>query len=105
MEICDSDRQFSFDSYLLNLFFKFHKNSDIRKLKAWSFRLLKNDFCRLYRVYKKKVIELWSTLACSLYNLPKSFFHSHMEAFISSIKMVYSISYTKLSILLEINGA
>ena len=29
-------------------FFKFHKNGDIRKLKAWSFRLLKNDFCRLY---------------------------------------------------------
>ena len=29
-------------------FFKFHKNGDIRKLKAWSFLLLKNDFCRLY---------------------------------------------------------
>ena len=29
-------------------FFKFHKNGDIRKLTAWSFRLLKNDFCRLY---------------------------------------------------------
>ena len=29
-------------------FFKFHKNGDIRKLKAWSFRLWKNDFCRLY---------------------------------------------------------
>ena len=29
-------------------FFKFHKNGDIRKLKAWSFRLWKNDFRRLY---------------------------------------------------------
>ena len=29
-------------------FFKFHKNGDNRKLKAWSFRLRKNDFCRLY---------------------------------------------------------
>ena len=29
-------------------FFKFHKNGDIWKLKAWSFQLLKNDFCRLY---------------------------------------------------------
>ena len=29
-------------------FFKFHKNGDIRKLQAWSFRLWKNDFCRLY---------------------------------------------------------
>ena len=29
-------------------FFKFHKNGDIRKLKAWSFRLWKNDFGRLY---------------------------------------------------------
>ena len=31
--------------------------------------------------------------------------YGHMEAFISSINMVWSISYTKLSILLEINGA
>ena len=29
-------------------FFKFHKNGDIRKLKAWSFQQWKNDFCRLY---------------------------------------------------------
>ena len=29
-------------------FFKFHKNGDIRKLKACSFRLWKNDFRRLY---------------------------------------------------------
>ena len=29
-------------------FFKFHKNDDNRKLKAWSFRLRKNDFCKLY---------------------------------------------------------
>ena len=29
-------------------FFKFHKNGDIRKLKAWSFQLWKNDFCALY---------------------------------------------------------
>ena len=29
-------------------FFKFHKNDGNRKLKAWSFRLRKNDFCRLY---------------------------------------------------------
>ena len=33
------------------------------------------------------------------------YMYDHMEAFISSIKMVCSISYTKLSILLEINGA
>ena len=29
-------------------FFKFHKNDDNWKLKAWSFRLRKNDFCTLY---------------------------------------------------------
>ena len=29
-------------------FFKFHKNGDIRKLKAWSFWLWKNYFGRLY---------------------------------------------------------
>ena len=29
-------------------FFHFPKNDDNRKLKAWSFRLWKNDFCRLY---------------------------------------------------------
>ena len=29
-------------------FFKFHKNDDNRKLKDWSFRLRKNDFCRSY---------------------------------------------------------
>ena len=29
-------------------FFKFLRNGDIRKLKAWSFRLRKKDFCRLY---------------------------------------------------------
>ena len=29
-------------------FFKFHKNGDIRKLKARSFRPWKNDFRRLY---------------------------------------------------------
>ena len=33
---------------ICSIFFKFHKNGDIQKLKAWSFRLLKNDFCRLY---------------------------------------------------------
>ena len=30
----------------------------------------------LNRVYKKKVIKLWSARASSLYNLQKSFFHS-----------------------------
>ena len=29
-------------------FFKFHKNGDIRKLQAYSFRLWKIDFSRLY---------------------------------------------------------
>ena len=29
-------------------FFKFHKNDDNQKLKAWSIHLRKNDFCRLY---------------------------------------------------------
>ena len=29
-------------------FFKFLKNDDTRKLKAWSFHLQKNDFCGLY---------------------------------------------------------
>ena len=29
-------------------FFKFHKNGGIQKVKAWSFLLWKNDFCRLY---------------------------------------------------------
>ena len=29
-------------------FLKFHKNGGIRKLKAWSLRLWKNDSCRLY---------------------------------------------------------
>ena len=38
------------EKYVANFatFFKFHKNDDNRKLKAWSFRLRKNDFCRLY---------------------------------------------------------
>ena len=40
-------------------FFKFHKHGDIRKLKAWSFRLWKNDFCRLYN-------ELARALQCSI---------------------------------------
>ena len=70
-------------------FFKCHKNGNTRKLKAWSFRLWKSDSCRLYneraralcicRVYKKKVIELWSALASSLYNLQKSLFHSRKD--------------------------
>ena len=29
-------------------FFEFHKNNDNRKLKAWYFRLWKNNFYRLY---------------------------------------------------------
>ena len=33
---------------LAQSFFKFRKHSDIQKLKAWSFRLWNNDFCRLY---------------------------------------------------------
>ena len=33
------------------------------------------------------------------------YMYGHMKAFISSIDMVWSISYAKLSILLEINGA
>ena len=34
-------------------FFKFHKNGDIRKLKAWSFWLWKNDFGRLYNKHAR----------------------------------------------------
>ena len=38
------------------------------------------DFCiGIYRVYKKKVIQLWSALTGSLYNLQKSFFHSQKD--------------------------
>ena len=33
----------------------------------------------LYRVYQKKVIEHWSALERSLYNLQKSFFHSRKD--------------------------
>ena len=47
-------------------FFKFHKNGDIRKLKAWSFRLWKNDFCRLYnehaRALQSSITIFWDTL-------------------------------------------
>ena len=44
-------------------FFKFHKNSDIRKLKPWSFRLWKNDFCRLYN---ERAIALQSSITIFL---------------------------------------
>ena len=47
MEIFDFDRLFSVDSYC-SFFFKFHKNEDNPKLKSWSFRLGKNDYCRIY---------------------------------------------------------
>ena len=40
--------EFSIWFVFAQFFFKCHKNSNIRKLKAWSFRLWKNDFCRLY---------------------------------------------------------
>ena len=33
----------------------------------------------IYRVYKKKVIELCSALARSLYNIQKSFFHRRKD--------------------------
>ena len=48
--------------------FKFHKNGDIRKLKAWSFRLLKNDFCRLYN---ERTRVLQSSITIFLYTLYK----------------------------------
>ena len=41
-------------------FFKFHKNGDIRRLKACSFRLWKNDFCRLYNK-RAKALQIWIT--------------------------------------------
>ena len=39
-------------------FFKFHKNGDIQKLKAWSFGLWKNDFCRLYNEHAR-ALQIW----------------------------------------------
>ena len=47
-------------------FFKFHKNDDNRKLKAWSFRLRKNDFCRLYN---ERARALQSSITFFLYTL------------------------------------
>ena len=47
-------------------FFKFHKNDDNRKLKAWSFRLRKNDFCRLYN---ERARALQSSTTFFLYTL------------------------------------
>ena len=41
--------------------------------------LMFQDKLQLYRVYQKMVIELWSALARSLYNLQKSFFHSRKD--------------------------
>ena len=46
-----------------HLNFKFHKNGDIRKLKAWSFRLLKNDF---YRLYNERARTLQSSITIFL---------------------------------------
>ena len=52
-------------------FFKFHKNGDIRKLKAWSFRLWKNDFCRLNneraRALQSSITIFWDTLYSAAY--------------------------------------
>ena len=47
-------------------FFKFHKNGDIRKLKAWSFWLWKNDFGRLYNEHARA---LQSSITFFLYTL------------------------------------
>ena len=47
-------------------FFKFHKNDDNRKLKAGSFRLRKNDFCRLYN---ERARALQSSITFFLYTL------------------------------------
>ena len=47
-------------------FFKFHKNDDNRKLKAWSFRLRKNDFCRLCN---ERARALQSSITFFLYTL------------------------------------
>ena len=41
-------------------FLKFHKNGDIRKLKACSLRLWKNDFCRLYNK-RARALQSWIT--------------------------------------------
>ena len=41
-------------------FLKFYKNGDIRKLKACSFRLCKNDFCRLYNK-RARALQSWIT--------------------------------------------
>ena len=41
-------------------FFKLHKNGDNRKLKAFSFRLWKNDFCRLYNK-RARALQIWIT--------------------------------------------
>ena len=58
-------------------FFKFHKNGDIRKLKAWSFRLWKNDFCRLYN---ERARALQNSITIFLYTL-YSVVHQKTEPF------------------------
>ena len=51
-------------------FFKFHKNGDMGKLKAWSFRLWKNDFCKLSN---ERARALQSSITFFWYTLYKSF--------------------------------
>ena len=49
-------------------FFKFHKNGDIQKLKAWSFWLWRNDLGRLYNEHAG-ALQSWITFFWyTLYN-------------------------------------
>ena len=85
--------------------FRSHKNVDNRKLKAWFFRLWKNDFCRLYKE-RARALQSWITFfvhpvyfymfACWPYTMSTQLYSPH---FCGETKMVkfYSlyIGYSK----------
>ena len=62
-------------------FFKFHKNGDIRKLKAWSFRLLKNDFCKLYNEHARALqSSITIFLIHPVYQIIRQMYHGSTRA-------------------------
>ena len=70
-------------------FFKFHKNGDIRKLKAWSFRLWKNDFCRLYN---ERARALQSSITIFLRQPVYRLFLHFVYIIVQQIVTLYTIS-------------
>ena len=91
-------------------FFKLHKNDENRKLKAWSFRLRKNDFCRLYneraRALQSSITFFFDT-PCSynydcMYCSDNLYFLCYVTYQVANCKLpfkseIYSCKYIKLN--------